>query len=179
MTAEPLGPPAESVDLRAVKVGGAGARAELYRTYAPVVHGIAVASVGYGEAEDVTHEVFLKVFRRIDELRDPTALGAWVCGIARNAARDWLRRRRRRVATSLDTEVAAAEPPDVALADRVLALVRTLPEAYRDTLVLRLVEGLTGPEIAARTGMTHGSVRVNLHRGMGLLRPLLESEGWR
>ena len=46
-------------------------------------------------------------------------------------------------------------------------------------LGLRLVEGLSGPEIAARTGLTHGSVRVNLHRGMSLLRPLLAAEGWR
>ena len=54
--------------------------------------------------------------------------------------------------------------------------MRGLPEAYREPLVLRLVEGLTGPEIAARTGMTHGSVRVNLCRGMAMLRPLLAME---
>jgi RNA polymerase sigma-70 factor (ECF subfamily) len=40
-------------------------------------------------------------------------------------------------------------------------------------LILRLVEGMTGPEIAARIGMTHGSVRVNLHRGMQQLREAL------
>ena len=43
----------------------------------------------------------------------------------------------------------------------------------RDALILRLVEGMTGPEIAARTGLTHGSVRVNLHRGMQQLREIL------
>ena len=45
-----------------------------------------------------------------------------------------------------------------------------MPEAYSETLTLRLVEGMTGPEIAARTGLTPASVRVNLHRGMKLLR---------
>ncbi len=60
----------------------------------------------------------------------------------------------------------------------MLALIRTLPNAYRETLVLRLVEGLTGPEISERTGMTPGSVRVNLSRGMAQLRPLLRKEGW-
>ena len=59
----------------------------------------------------------------------------------------------------------------------VLACIAKLPEAYRETLVLRLVEGLPGPAIAARTGMTHGSVRVNLTRGMGMLRPLLTEAG--
>jgi RNA polymerase sigma-70 factor (ECF subfamily) len=54
-------------------------------------------------------------------------------------------------------------------------VVKSLPAAYKETLILRLVEGMTGPEIAARTGMTHGSVRVNLHRGMQQLRAKLSS----
>ena len=60
-----------------------------------------------------------------------------------------------------------------AKAEEILAIIRTLPDAYRETLVLRLVEGMTGPEIAARTGLTAASVRVNLHRGMKLLRTKL------
>jgi RNA polymerase sigma-70 factor (ECF subfamily) len=56
----------------------------------------------------------------------------------------------------------------------VLSAIRTLPIAYRETLTLRLVEGMTGPEIAARTGLTEGSVRVNLCRGMSLLRARLD-----
>jgi len=55
----------------------------------------------------------------------------------------------------------------------ILAAVRSLPEAYCETLILRLVEGMTGPEIAERTGLTPGSVRVNLHRGMQMLREKL------
>src|SRR5437660_125282 len=54
-----------------------------------------------------------------------------------------------------------------------LAVLRTLPDTYRESLTLRLVEGMTGPEIAARMGLTHGSVRVNLHRGMQMLREKL------
>jgi RNA polymerase sigma-70 factor (ECF subfamily) len=55
-----------------------------------------------------------------------------------------------------------------------LRAIATLPDAYRETLLLRYVEGMTGPEIAARTGLTEGSVRVNLHRGMRLLRERLQ-----
>jgi RNA polymerase sigma-70 factor (ECF subfamily) len=58
-------------------------------------------------------------------------------------------------------------------AKEILELIRGLPEAYRETLVLRLVEGMTGPEIAERTGLTPASVRVNLHRGMKQLREKL------
>jgi RNA polymerase sigma-70 factor (ECF subfamily) len=55
----------------------------------------------------------------------------------------------------------------------VLDVIQNLPEAYRETLVLRLVEGFTGPEIASQTGLTPDSVRVNLCRGMKLLRQQL------
>jgi len=55
----------------------------------------------------------------------------------------------------------------------ILEAIRSLPEAYREPLILRLVEGMTGPEIATRTGLTPGSVRVNLHRGMQQLRARL------
>ena len=43
---------------------------------------------------------------------------------------------------------------------------------------MRLVEGLTGPEITAATGLTPGSVRVNLSRGMALLKERLARAGW-
>jgi RNA polymerase sigma-70 factor (ECF subfamily) len=58
-------------------------------------------------------------------------------------------------------------------ASEILAAIRSLPETYRETLVLRLVEGMTGNEIAGRTGLKPESVRVNLHRGMELLRQRL------
>jgi len=61
----------------------------------------------------------------------------------------------------------------MAQASEALRAIRRLPEAYRETLILRLVEGLSGPEIAQLTGLTPQSVRVNLHRGMGRLRDAL------
>jgi RNA polymerase sigma-70 factor (ECF subfamily) len=58
-------------------------------------------------------------------------------------------------------------------AREILTAIRALPETYKETLVLRLVEGMTGQEIAERTGLTPESVRVNLHRGMKILRQKL------
>ena len=78
--------------------------------------------------------------------------------------------RRRRDTVELVDDVAAPEDAGDAEALSVLAVLRTLPEAYREPLVLRLVEGMNGPEIAKRIGMTEGSVRVNLHRGIKMLR---------
>ena len=59
----------------------------------------------------------------------------------------------------------------------MLEAIRALPEAYRETLVMRLCEGMSGPEIAAATGLEPGSVRINLHRGMKLLREKLGIDG--
>ena len=90
--------------------------------------------------------------------------------IARNRAMDFYRRSRDTVEV---TEDLRSTDSSVSRATEIIDLIRGLPEAYRETLVLRLVEGMTGPEIAGRTGLTPASVRVNLHRGMKLLREKL------
>ena len=74
---------------------------------------------------------------------------------------------------SLEEDAASTRDADRLEALAILDAVRALPEAYRETLMLRLVEGMTGAEIAERTGLTAASVRVNLHRGMKLLREKL------
>ena len=107
-------------------------------------------------------------------LRDAAAFPRWLARIARNRAHDHHRRSHESV--ELSEDVPAGDAPE-AEARQALAAIQSLPDAYRETLILRLVEGLTGPEIAARTGLTAASVRVNLHRGMKLLREKLERRG--
>ena len=144
----------------------------LYRKYAPVVHSILLGRLPAADADDVTQNVFITAWKRLDTLRDPAAFAGWIARIARNAAED--QRRRGRESIELDTSYAARErQADAAEAAQALAAIRRLPEAYRETLLLRLVEGMSGAEIAERTGLTEGSVRVNLHRGMQLLRETL------
>ena len=78
----------------------------------------------------------------------------------------------------LSARLESAKPDRDELRERVMEHLRSLPDVYKETLTMRLVESMTGPEIAAATGLTAGSVRVNLCRGMSLLRELLEKEGW-
>jgi RNA polymerase sigma-70 factor (ECF subfamily) len=137
-----------------------------------MVHAIVLARVPPGEADDLVQEVFLAAMRQLHALRDERAFGGWLASIARNSARGW--RRRSVEVQELQEAGAAGTQEDDAEARHALATIRMLPEAYRETLMMRLVEGMTGPEIAARTGLTHDSVRVNLHRGMKLLREALE-----
>jgi RNA polymerase sigma-70 factor (ECF subfamily) len=156
------------------QAGDRDAFGELYRRYVAMVHGILLARVHWAHVDDLAHDVFLTVMNRIGTLRHPGAFAGWLCAIARNRATDHARRAGNEV--PLDERVAGPDE-DRSEALVILEVLRTLPETYRETLVLRLVEGMTGPEIASRTGMTSGSVRVNLHRGMRLLRERLNAAG--
>jgi len=156
----------------AARNGDRAAFGQLYGRYGRMVHGILLARVPRSEVADLVHDVFLSALRRLDTLRDNKAFGGWLAMIARNRATDY--HRRRAEMTEMPETLGRDDPPQ-AEAHAVLEAVRSLPEAYREPLILRLVEGMTGPEIAARTGLTPGSVRVNLHRGMKQLR---EKLGW-
>ena len=161
------------------RAGGRDAFVEIHRRFAKVVHGIALAHVAPEDAEDVTQDVFVRVHRTLSSLRDPATFPAWICRVARNVAIDHARRVRRRPRESTLPEgcVAPTAPAgDDELRERLLACLARLPEAYRETLFLRLAEGLSGPEIAERTGLAPESVRVNLCRGMAMLRPMLREE---
>ena len=172
-----FGPEHASDDARLVveaRAGDRGAFGRLYERYARLVHGMLLARVPRGDVDDLVQDVFLSAWRRLEALRDPAAFGGWIAMIARNRAMDF--HRRPAAHAELPADVAAADTTEArAEAHAVLDAIGSLPEAYRETLILRLVEGLTGPEIATHTGLTPASVRVNLHRGMKLLREKLKS----
>jgi RNA polymerase sigma-70 factor (ECF subfamily) len=173
MTAQALEPePDELAGLvRAAQQGDRAAFAELYRRHTRAVHGILLARVAAVDVDDLVQDVFMQAMQRLASLHDPCAFPGWLAAIARNRAADhW---RRRPVLVELPDQLSTpARDRTEALA--ALAAIRSLPHAYRETLTLRLVEGMTGPEIAACTGLTEGSVRVNLHRGMKELRSRLD-----
>jgi len=156
--------------IRSVLAGDRDMFGRLYELYAPLVHGVLLARMPRSEVEDVVQDIFLHALRKLHTLRDANAFGPWIAMIARNRAMDFHRRSRDTVEVTDDLK---SNDSSGAKAEEILAIIRTLPDAYRETLVLRLVEGMTGPEIAGRTGLTPASVRVNLHRGMKLLRTKL------
>jgi RNA polymerase sigma-70 factor, ECF subfamily len=164
---------APSLEARLVAAARDGDRAafgRLYDRFAPMVHGVLLARVPRSDVDDLVQDAFLQAMRRLASLRSAEAFGPWLATIARNRARDHWRRGEDTV--ELPDDVPGRPHPE-GEAMTVLAAIRRLPEAYRETLVLRLVEGMTGPEIAERTGLTPGSVRVNLHRGIKMLREAL------
>jgi RNA polymerase sigma-70 factor (ECF subfamily) len=163
----------EAALVLAAQAGDRAAFGELYGKFARMIHGILLAHVAYADAEDLMQDVFLRAMEQLRFLRQPAAFGSWLASIARRTAID--HHRRVRSLTTLPDTLPGGERAD-GQAFEILAIIRCLPESYRETLVLRLVEEMTGPEIAALTGLTQDSVRVNLCRGMKLLREQLEGK---
>lgn len=166
----------------AARAGDRSAFGLLYDRYARMVHGILLCRVPSREVDDLVQEVFLLVLRQLPSLRDISRFAAWLGTITRNRANDYYRKASPvdRAAHAASEEQAESRTNDHTAeqeAAMTLAVLRTLPDTYRESLTLRFVEGMTGPEIAERLGLTHGSVRVNLHRGMRLLREKLAEKG--
>jgi len=163
----------------AARRGDRAAFGALYRRHARLVQAILLARVAPDSVADLVQDVFLVAMNQLHALRDDDAFAPWLATIARRRAADWRRRRRDTVPLE-ESRVEAAtgdvRPDDARDAQAAIEAIQSLPEAYRETLMLRFVAGLSGPEIAARTGLTHGSVRVNLHRGVEMLRQKLRGE---
>jgi RNA polymerase sigma-70 factor (ECF subfamily) len=170
-TDEPLpAPTGDGAAVEAARRGDRAAFAELYLRYARMVHGLLLASVPRTDVDDLVQDVFLVAMRRLDSLREAAAFPGWLAAIARHRAADYYRHHApHHLPLAADVPATSSDDGE---ARAILDVIRSLPPAYREPLVLRLVEG--GQEIADRTGLTPASVRVNLHRGMKLLRARLE-----
>ena len=146
------------------------------------------------EARDLTQETFLRAFQNIDRFRGEADVRTWIYRIAINQARNrsrWWRRRRRDATVSLDATFGESgqsisgklaepsqNPEQQTLArERELALrgsLQRLALAYRETVILRDIEGFTYEEIAATLGINVGTVKSRLARGRQELRKKLE-----
>jgi RNA polymerase sigma-70 factor (ECF subfamily) len=158
----------------AARRGSPDAFRHLHRRFVAAVHGVLLSRFRRTVAEELTQECFLLAFRKLAQLREPAKFGPWIVAIARRV--DFPDERRH--VTDGDTDIAdpSANPETALDAAKVMTAIGELPLAYRETLILRLVEGMGGPEIAEVTGLSPESVRVNLHRGMKLLRAALDIE---
>jgi RNA polymerase sigma-70 factor (ECF subfamily) len=149
--------------------GDHAAFAALWERFAPNVRGVVAGVLPQPHADDVIQDVALLALSKVHTLRDGRGFVSWLCAIARNRARN-VRKAMRLREQSGDMDALPASVPAATETDAALAALRSMPETYRQPLVLRFLHGLSGQEIAARLGMTHGSVRVNLCRGLKLLR---------
>jgi RNA polymerase sigma-70 factor (ECF subfamily) len=167
-----------------VATGDERAFARLCDLFAGPVLGEALRHLGdRAAAEDVTQEVFLRIWkgaRSFDPERGRAE--AWIATIARNAARDALRRRRTTTVveeTSEQRDPDADPPTEVADAAEALVLqaaVASLAPNLREVIELAYWQGLSQTEIAERLGLPLGTVKTRTRRGLTLLSEALEGQ---
>lgn len=175
--------PAERELVRRLQGGDGAAFDEVYRRYAPRVHGFVARLHGRRDGlEDLVQEVWVRLATHAGRLRDDTELGAWLYTVARNLV---LGKHRWRL---LDAErlVAFARAPrpdeptpfDLSQAtetERRLELaLQALPLKYREVLLLIAVEGLTAQAAAGVLGLSPEATRQRLSRARALMQTLLE-----
>ena len=151
--------------------------AELYeRTFPRVYAYVASLLRDRSAAEDVTAQAFERAYRKRRSYRPARgSMDAWLFGIARNAALDELRRRKRRATLEVDPEDTGSPGPEdhVELAVRretVRAALAGLDGQERDLVALKFAGGLSNGEIARVLRMSESNVGTRLHRTITKLR---------
>ena len=160
----------EAALVERIRSGDEEAFSELYRLFAPTINAVVLARVPRDEVQDIVQEVFIAAYRNIAGLKDANLVGPWLIRIARNQAAEFYRKFR--ASEELDEQMPRRQEKSGEAAE-ILKVIRSLGSSYSETLIMRLVEGMTAKEIAERTGLKPESVRVNLHRGMEKLRESL------
>lgn len=148
--------------------------ADLYRESVHDVFAYVATLVGdRAAAEDVVAQAFERAYRKRRSY-DPRrgSERAWVFGIARNAALDELRRRKRTVALTVDPAelVTGDDPDDAARRATVRAALTRLEPRDRELVALKFHGGLTNAEVAKVTGLSESNAGTRLHRAMTKLR---------
>ncbi|MEU3253774.1 sigma-70 family RNA polymerase sigma factor [Streptomyces sp. NPDC006997] len=170
---------------RGLVAGDEACLAAVYRRWSPLVLSLASRTLGdVKEAEDVTQQVFLGVWRgRHTYHPERGHLGAWIVGITRRRIADTLSARTRRldlIASAGSVLLVAEAPaalPEAAL-DRVLVRqeLAKLPSPQQRVLRLAFYEDLSQTQIAERTGWPLGTVKSHARRGLHRLRQHLAAE---
>jgi RNA polymerase sigma factor (sigma-70 family) len=166
------------------------ALSELYDRYSRLVFSVALNSVGdYATAEEITQDVFLRVWQRADQYRaDQGKVSTWLSSIARYRAIDvWRRQSSRPEQHSLawaDLSPGAlpradgpAQSADLALErERVRTAVSQLPDEQKQALALAYFKGYSHSQIAEHLGLPLGTVKTRIRLAMEKLRQTLQSD---
>ncbi|MDX1622880.1 MAG: RNA polymerase sigma factor, partial [Gemmatimonadota bacterium] len=168
---------ADGDDVARAAEGDTRAFERLYREYGPMVHSLARRMAGSQDADDLTQEVFVRVWKKLDTFRGDAAFSTWLHRVAANLIitrrKARTRRRDRFIPDEAAIEAAAVGPPSVGASVDLEGALEDLPDGARQVFVLYDVQGYRHEEIAGMLGITAGTSRSQLHRARMLLRQRL------
>ena len=184
-TASPEEASATDLELaRALIDGTANAAEAAWERYAPLVHRIVSRAIGPdAEVEDVTQEIFYRLFSRIRTLRKPEALRSFVISFAIRIVKWELRRRRARRWLTLsetgdvpDEQMMVMDAENRYALRRLYGMLDRLSTRERLVLVLRHVEGMTLEEIAAAMELSLATVKRGLRRASARVSQMVDAD---
>lgn len=164
--------------LTAARAGDPASFAALVREHQSMVFSIAYHAMRDAAiAEELAQDVFLEMYRRLDEIQSGRHLLFWLRKVTSNRCIDELRRRRAARPVPIDDigdHHAAGEPRDVLLHERLKNLVGDLPEKQRLAIILRYQEEMEPSEISAAIGVPVNTVKSHIQRALAALRSKLD-----
>lgn len=168
----------EAADVAAAANGDTAAFERLYRAHEGRVYSLACRLAGGDAADELTQDVFVRAWQKLDTFRAEARFGSWLYRLAVNVIYGCLRKRnaRRRRFTrselSLTRARARRDAADIRM-DFDMA-IEQLPDGAREVFVLHDVQGYKHREIAEIVGITAGTSKSQLHRARMILREHLE-----
>jgi RNA polymerase sigma-70 factor, ECF subfamily len=127
-------------------------------------------------AEDIFQDVFVKIQKRLGQLHDPTKLQGWIYRIARNAIIDHYRTRKETVEVPdtlpIETDEQDGEVEELKAAFR--RMIHSLPDPYREAVLLTGFDGLTQQQLADRLGISLSGAKSRVQRGRAQLKRMLD-----
>lgn len=176
------GPPLDEKELVSkARAGDTAAFESLYRAHVGRVHALCLRMTGNKtDAEDLTQEVFVRTWNKLDMFRGESAFSTWLHRLTVNLVLTERRSHRRRTAKITVTDdltayESAGRKPDPGLNIDLENAIAALPEGARRVFVLHDVEGYKHQEIASMMGLAVGTSKAQLHRARRLLREELSS----
>ena len=178
MTARENGGVTDAQLLRRAQGGDPVSLGMLLERHRARLYARATAMLGAGHAEDAVHDAFLVALRRIGDVRDPDAVGAWLLAVVSNACRERLRRTSRETLTAdppeAALETAAREVDRAAQRDWIWTALERLSEPLRLVILLRHFTGVTSyAEMAALCDVPVGTIRSRLNAARAQLAEAL------
>ena len=161
--------------LKRCKKGDRKSQELLYRRFSGAMYGLCLQYASSEEdAQDVLQDGFVKVFAKLDQVRDPRAFPGWIRRVMVNTALEKYRGQvmTERIEPGVNHREREVEDDvlDQMAAEDIVALIRTLPPRYRLVFNLYAVEGYSHREISLRMGISEGTSKSNLSRARALLQ---------
>lgn len=159
---------------------------EWYQWYADDIYKLIVMMMGdQQQAEDLTHDTFVKAFQHLDGYRGEAQPKTWLVKIARNLTIDYLRKKKP-IQTMLELftnrPTHAPSPSEIVTSmenkQEILLALQSLNRSYREVIILRKIQAFSTKETAHILGWSESKVKVTLHRALKSLKATLQKGGF-